>query len=102
QRLESRACTWTGLRAAPLTHCGGPPDDQWGDMSEVPTTAAIAAGVESEDDRVQGGARGQSLAQSGLGAQLDPKMQGVAERVHRWLNVPVALVSLVGPDRQLF
>ena len=71
-------------------------------MSEVPTTAAPAAGVESEDERLQDAARLRSLAQSGLGAQLDPKMQAVAERVHRWLGVPVALVSLVGPDRQLF
>ena len=71
-------------------------------MSEVPTTAAIAAGVESEDERLQDAARLRSLAQSGLGAQLDPKMQAVAERVHRWLGVPIALVSLVGRDRQVF
>ena len=79
-----------------------PPDDQWGDISEVPTTAAIAAGVESEDEQLQDAARLRSLAQSGLGAQLDPKMQAVAERAQRWLGVPIALVSLVGRDRQVF
>ena len=73
-----------------------------GDMSEVPTTVATAAGVESEDEQLQDAARLRSLAQSGLGAQLDPKMQAVAERVHRWLGVPIALVSLVGRDRQVF
>ena len=43
-----------------------------------------------------------SLAQLGLGAHADPQMQAVAERVHRWLDVPVALVTLAGPDRQVF
>ena len=71
-------------------------------MSEVPTTAAIAAGVESEDEQLQDAARLRSLARSGLGAHADPKMQAVTERVHRWLGVPIALVSLVESDRQVF
>jgi GAF domain-containing protein len=40
--------------------------------------------------------------QLGLGAQADPQMQAVAERVQRWLDVPVALVTLAGSDRHVF
>ncbi len=68
-------------------------------MSEVPTTAT---GFGPDTDRLHDAARLRSLARSGLCAQLDPQMQAVAERVHRWLGVPVALVSLVEPDRQVF
>ena len=47
-------------------------------------------------------ARVQSLADSGLTAVADPQMQALAERVRRWVGAPVALVSLVQPDRQVF
>jgi GAF domain-containing protein len=43
-----------------------------------------------------------ALAESGLTARADPDMEQYAERVRRWLGVPVALVSLVQPDRQVF
>jgi GAF domain-containing protein len=66
-----------------------------GGAAEVPTTAA---GQERLLDR----ARLRSLTQAGLGARADPAMQAVAERVCRWLDVPIALVSLVGPDQQVF
>ena len=73
-------------------------------MSEVPS----AGGADEVGRAGLGGAERprdaavQSLAQVGLGAQADPEMQAVAERVRRWLDVPVALVSLVGPDQQVF
>ena len=67
--------------------------------AEVPTTAR---GSEPERARLHDAARLRSLAQVGLGAQADPQMQAIAERVHRCLGVPVALVSLVGEDRQVF
>ncbi|MEJ2888336.1 GAF domain-containing SpoIIE family protein phosphatase [Actinomycetospora aeridis] len=43
-----------------------------------------------------------SLAASGLGAESDPEMDWFGERVRRWLGVPVALVSLVRADEQVF
>ena len=68
-------------------------------MNEVPTAVA---GFEPDRERLYDAARLQSLARSGLGAQADPQMQALTERVHRWLGVPVALVSLVESDRQVF
>jgi GAF domain-containing protein len=44
----------------------------------------------------------QSLAEAGLTAAADARMESIAERVRRWVGVPVALVSLVQPDRQVF
>ena len=70
-----------------------------GGAVEVRTTATVfePVGVRPHD-----AVRMRSLAQLGLGAQADPQMQAVAERVHRWLDVPVALVTLVGSDRHVF
>ena len=42
------------------------------------------------------------LAESGLSHAPDPVLDELAERVRRWLGVPVALVSLVQPDQQVF
>jgi hypothetical protein len=63
-------------------------------MSEVPSAGGRGA--------LHDAPRLQSLARVGLGAEADPEMQAVAERVRRWLGVPIALVSLVEPDRQVF
>ena len=63
-------------------------------MSEVPSAGGRGA--------LHDALRLQSLARVGLGAEADPEMQAVAERVRRWLGVPIALVSLVEPDRQVF
>jgi hypothetical protein len=43
-----------------------------------------------------------ALAEAGLAADPDPEMEHLAQRVCRWLNVPVALVSLVQPEQQVF
>ena len=43
-----------------------------------------------------------ALAEAGLDADPDPEMEHIAERVRRWLDVPVALVSLVQTDQQVF
>ncbi|TDQ46384.1 serine phosphatase RsbU (regulator of sigma subunit) [Actinomycetospora succinea] len=43
-----------------------------------------------------------ALARSGLNEAPDPVLDGIAERVRRWLDVPVALVSLVQSDQQVF
>jgi serine phosphatase RsbU (regulator of sigma subunit) len=43
-----------------------------------------------------------ALAEAGLGATADPRMEAIAERVRRRLSVPVALVSLVQHDAQVF
>jgi GAF domain-containing protein len=50
----------------------------------------------SDPDRMR------SLAESGLTAVADPQMEALADRVRRWVGAPVALVSLVQPDRQVF
>ena len=77
-------------------------------MNEVPSTggaadvATTAAASEPGRERLHDVARLRSLADIGLGARADPQVQAVAERVHRWLGVPIALVSLVGADRQVF
>jgi len=77
-------------------------------MSEVPSTSGVvdvatnAAASEPGRERLHDVARLRSLADIGLGARADPQVQAVAERVHRWLGVPMALVSLVGADRQVF
>ncbi|WP_433782492.1 PP2C family protein-serine/threonine phosphatase [Actinomycetospora sp. CA-101289] len=47
-------------------------------------------------------ARLRSLAEAGLSADPDPDMDLFAGRVRRWLGVPVALVSLVHPEEQVF
>lgn len=43
-----------------------------------------------------------ALAQSGLASDSDPEMERVARRVQRWLDAPVALVTLVQPEQQVF
>jgi GAF domain-containing protein len=43
-----------------------------------------------------------ALVESGLSAAPDAEMEALAERVRRRLGVPVALVSLVQTDRQVF
>jgi Stage II sporulation protein E (SpoIIE)/GAF domain len=43
-----------------------------------------------------------ALAEAGLDVDADPDMEYIAERVGRWLDVPVALVSLVQADQQVF
>jgi len=66
-------------------------------MDEVPSRGGAvevrttATGFELVGTRPHDAARLRSLAQLGLGAQADPQMQAVAERVCRWLDVPVAL-----------
>lgn len=47
-------------------------------------------------------ARLASLGETGLGATSSPEMEAIAAQVRRWLDVPVALVSLVTPDQQVF
>jgi GAF domain-containing protein len=77
-------------------------------MNEVPSAggaypvSASPSGSQSGRGPLDDEARLRSLAQSGLGAQADPEMQAVAERVRQWVGVPVALVSLVQPDQQVF
>lgn len=83
--------------------------DRWGDMDEVPS-AGRAVEVEATATgfapvggvRPHDAARPRFLAQLELGARADPQMQAVADRLHRWLDVPVALVTLIGPDRHWF
>jgi GAF domain-containing protein len=50
----------------------------------------------SDPDRLR------ALAEAGLATEPDPRMEAVAERVRQRLGVPVALVSLVQPERQVF
>ncbi|MBW0089462.1 SpoIIE family protein phosphatase [Pseudonocardia sp. KRD-184] len=47
-------------------------------------------------------ARLRALEQSGLDSRSDPEMERIATRVQRWLDVPVALVTLVQPAQQVF
>jgi len=47
-------------------------------------------------------ARLAALAESGVGDTSDPEMEVIAQRVRRRLGVPVALVSLVQRDQQVF
>src|SRR4051795_1735955 len=47
-------------------------------------------------------ARVRALVESGLSAAPDADMELIAERVRDRLRVPVALVSLVQPDQQVF
>jgi GAF domain-containing protein len=47
-------------------------------------------------------ARVLALVESGLSSAPDPGLEALAERVRRRLGVPVALVSLVQPDQQVF
>jgi GAF domain-containing protein len=47
-------------------------------------------------------ARLRALAETGLAAEPDTRMEAFAERVRQRLGVPVSLVSLVRPDAQVF
>jgi serine phosphatase RsbU (regulator of sigma subunit) len=66
----------------------------------------VTSGAPADDDPGKGvlsdPARVEALALTGLTAESDPVMESFAGRVRRWLDVPVALVSLVGPDQQVF
>ena len=57
------------------------------------------------DDRIRAlsePARRRALSEVGLTAEPDPAMEVFADRVRRRLDVPVALVSLVSADEQVF
>ncbi len=64
--------------------------------SDQPAADAVRCALLSDPARVQ------ALAESGLTAVADEQMQALAERVRRRLGAPVALVSLVRPDEQVF
>lgn len=53
-------------------------------------------------DAVTDPGRVRALSESGLTEAPDPVLDGIAERVRQWLGVPVALVSLVQPEQQVF
>jgi GAF domain-containing protein len=73
----------SGVDQRVLESDGPPPDDA--DVASL-----------GDPDRLR------ALAESGLSAASDPEMERFALRVRRWLDVPVALVSLVQPDQQVF
>jgi GAF domain-containing protein len=73
---------------------GGTDHDVSGDAGATPERHADAAALGDPD-------RTGALTRIGLTAAPDPEMDAVAERVRRSLGVPVALVSLVEPDRQV-
>jgi GAF domain-containing protein len=62
----------------------------------VPPTVQLNCGPSADAERLR------SLAHSGLGARPDPVMDAIADRVRKRLGVPVALVSLVQPEQQVF
>ena len=64
--------------------------------SDEPTADEARCALLSDPARIR------SLARSGLTAIADAQMEALAERVRRWVGAPVALVSLVQPDRQVF
>jgi hypothetical protein len=59
-------------------------------------------GTDASEAAISDPARVQALADSGLSDVSDPVLDGIAARVRQWLGVPVALVSLVRPDAQVF
>src|SRR5690349_2889746 len=59
-------------------------------MGDLPSSALISS------------ARLNALGRTGLDAIADPAFDRFAEMVRVVLRVPVALVTLVGPDRQYF
>ena len=65
-------------------------------VSEVATTGVPGCVTLNDPGRLR------ALAEAGLGAMADPRMEAIAERVRRRLQVPVALVSLVQHDSQVF
>jgi len=65
-------------------------------VSEVATTGVPGCVTLNDPGRLR------ALAEAGLGAVADPRMEAIAERVRRRLQVPVALVSLVQHDSQVF
>jgi Stage II sporulation protein E (SpoIIE)/GAF domain len=73
---------------------GEPITDVSGDAGAAPERRAGAAALGDPG-------RAAALARIGLTAAPDPEMDAVAERVRRSLGVPVALVSLIEPDRQV-
>src|SRR4051794_13373030 len=56
----------------------------------------------TRDEALCDPARVLALVESGLSAAPDADLEMLAERVRRRLRVPVALVSLVQPDQQVF
>ena len=73
-------------------------------MSDAETTRSSAQdGAErGEIADLSDPARVAALQQTGLHAAADPEMEFLADWVRRALDVPLSLVSLVSPDRQLF
>jgi GAF domain-containing protein len=68
----------------------------------VTTREPSSARPESpEDSALASPGRLRALRQLGLSARADPGMDRFARMVAGWLGVPIALVSLVGADRQL-
>ncbi|GLZ51994.1 SpoIIE family protein phosphatase [Actinomycetospora sp. NBRC 106378] len=65
-------------------------------MAEETAAAAVACGGVTDPERLT------ALQRSGLGPRADATMQWFAERVQRWVGVPVALVSLIRADEQVF
>lgn len=69
--------------------------DAEGLVLEVPSMTLDCGGL-SDPERLH------ALAETGLGTDADPVMDAFASRVRRLLDVPVALVSLVREDQQVF
>ena len=66
-------------------------------VNEAETTVRMATcGSLTDPERLR------ALAESGLTARPDAVMDGIAQRVRQRLGVPVALVSLVQAERQVF
>ena len=66
-------------------------------VNEAETTVRMATcGSLTDPERLR------ALAESGLTARPDAIMDGIAQRVQQRLGVPVALVSLVQAERQVF
>jgi serine phosphatase RsbU (regulator of sigma subunit) len=74
----------------------GRPDRSAAEPEPAAAPTAEAAAVLGDPDRAV------ALAETGLGAQPDEAMDQVAEQVRRLVGVPIALVSLVTADRQMF
>jgi len=79
-------------------------EGQQGSGEVAVESCGVAEGVsdgEHVDEALRDPGRLEALARSGLSADPDPQLDAFAERVHRWVGAPVALVSLVRPDEQV-
>jgi serine phosphatase RsbU (regulator of sigma subunit) len=65
-------------------------------VHEVVEVGVPGCGALSDPGRLR------ALAETGLGAVADPRMEAIVERVRQRMRVPVALVSLVQHDTQVF